>query len=55
MGAVEGYDKHDWYSQLPKHLGCEHIDLMRGLVENWLIDNLEVGRGFVQELMDQFA
>ncbi|MDU0641558.1 ATP-dependent nuclease [Pseudomonas aeruginosa] len=47
---VEGLDIHDWYTQLPRHLGCEHMDLMRVLVENWLTNNQETGKAFIDSI-----
>lgn len=49
---VEGFDIHDWYTQLPKYLGCEHIELMRALVENWLAENHETGKIFIDSISE---
>lgn len=51
MEAVDGLNEHDWYTQLPRRLGCDHNNLMDSLVRIWLIHNSVLADAFVQELI----
>lgn len=51
LDSVDGYDAHDWFTQLPKALGCEHSSLMDALVRIWLAHNRELAATFVRDLV----
>lgn len=51
LDSVDGYDPHDWFTQLPRHLGCEHSSLMDALVRLWLANNRPLAVQFVAELV----
>ncbi len=52
LEAVDGLDVHDWFTQLPKQLGCDHPTLMAALVRIWLRDNRGMAEIFVGSLLD---
>ncbi|WP_168792412.1 ATP-dependent nuclease [Paraburkholderia aromaticivorans] len=53
LDAVDGLDAHDWFTQLPVSLGCDHPALMAALVRIWLRDNKPAADAFVQSIVDK--
>lgn len=52
LETVDGMDVHDWYTQLPELLGCDHQTLMSALVRIWLLDNKDSAETFNTELIE---
>lgn len=50
LEAVEGQDPHDWFTQLPRRLGCDRQALMGALVRIWVSTNKAPAAQFVEEL-----
>jgi predicted ATPase len=52
LDAVDGLDAHDWFTQLPLSLGCEHAALMTALTRVWLRDNEQTANTFVESIAE---
>ena len=52
LDSVEGQDAHDWFTQLPKQIGCDHPTLMAALVRIWLGNNRGIAEIFVGSLLE---
>lgn len=52
LDAVDGLDAHDWFTQLPVSLGCDHPALMAALIRIWLRDNEQTANAFVQSIVE---
>nr|WP_165585708.1 AAA family ATPase [Pseudomonas chengduensis] len=50
LQSVDGFDHHDWFTQLPSRIPCDHAALMRALVEVWLVENNDEAQGFLINL-----
>jgi len=52
LDAVDGLDVHDWFTQLPVSLGCDHSTLMLALTRIWLRDNEPTANAFAQSIVE---
>ncbi|VBE75248.1 bacteriophage protein [Burkholderia pseudomallei] len=53
LDVVDGVDPHDWFTQLPASLHCEHAALMGALVRIWLRDNKAAADSFVESIINE--
>lgn len=53
LDVVDGMDSHDWFTQLPLSLNCEHAALMGALVRIWILDNQAAADSFVESLVNE--
>jgi predicted ATPase len=51
LDSQEGADMHDWYTQIPKILSCDHQTLMNALVSIWLETNAREAETFISNLI----
>lgn len=53
LESVDGLDVHDWFTQLPNRLGCDHSHLMSALVRLWLSENQGAANELVANIEQQ--
>ncbi|VVN51135.1 hypothetical protein PS685_00561 [Pseudomonas fluorescens] len=51
LASVGGLDSHDWFTQLPEKIGCDHSTLMNSLVRMWLSAENNDVELFIKELV----